>query len=73
MTVPTETPVIDYYVWLMSDWAYLGGTRFVQMAARHGMRINHIPMRMQDVYAGSGNASRKQMSWTRSPYMVAGY
>jgi len=32
MTVPTETPVIDYYVWLMSDWAYLGGTRFVQMA-----------------------------------------
>ena len=25
---------IDYYVWLMSDWAYLGGVRFVQMTAR---------------------------------------
>ena len=45
---------IDYYVWLMSDWAYLGGVRFVQMAERHGLRINHIPTRMQDVYAGSG-------------------
>ena len=33
---PTST--IDYYVWLMSDWAYLGGVRFVQMAARHGLR-----------------------------------
>jgi 2-hydroxychromene-2-carboxylate isomerase len=44
---PTST--IDYYVWLMSDWAYLGGVRFVQMAARHGLMINHIPMRMKDV------------------------
>jgi hypothetical protein len=24
-------PTIDYHVWLMSDWAYLGGVRFVQM------------------------------------------
>jgi hypothetical protein len=28
--------------------------RFVQLAARNGLTINHIPMRMQDVYAGSG-------------------
>src|SRR5262249_2936006 len=49
-----QTSIIDYYVWLLSDWAYLGGVRFVQLAARHGLKINHIPMRMQDVYAGSG-------------------
>jgi 2-hydroxychromene-2-carboxylate isomerase len=49
-----QASTIDYYVWLMSDWAYLGGVRFVQLAARHGLKINHIPMRMQDVYAGSG-------------------
>jgi 2-hydroxychromene-2-carboxylate isomerase len=49
-----QRPTIDYYVWLLSDWAYLGGVRFVQLAARRGLKINYIPMRMQDVYADSG-------------------
>jgi 2-hydroxychromene-2-carboxylate isomerase len=35
-------PTIDYYVWLMSDWAYLGGVRFAQMAARHGLRLDML-------------------------------
>jgi 2-hydroxychromene-2-carboxylate isomerase len=42
--VEQQTPTIDYYVWLLSDWAYLGGVRFVQLAARHGLKINHIPV-----------------------------
>ena len=62
---------IDYYVWLMSDWAYLGGVRFTQIAARHGVRINHIPMRMQDVYAGSGGVLLAQRSWQRRAYRIA--
>jgi 2-hydroxychromene-2-carboxylate isomerase len=61
---------IDYYFWLMSDWAYLGGVRFVQMAGRHGVRINHIPMRMPDVYAGSGGILLHQRSWQRQPRLV---
>ena len=61
---------IDYYVWLMSDWAYLGGVRFVQMASRHGVHINHIPMRMQDVYAGSGGILLAQRSWQRQAYRI---
>jgi 2-hydroxychromene-2-carboxylate isomerase len=56
---------IDYYVWLLSDWAYLGGVRFVQLAARHGLKINHIPMRMQDVYARSGGVLLANRSWQR--------
>ena len=63
-------PAIDYYVWLMSDWAYLGGVRFVQMAARHNARINHIPMRMQDVFAGSGGLFLTQRSWQRQAYRI---
>ena len=51
--IERRVSTIDYYVWLLSDWAYLGGVRFVQLAARHGLKINHIPMRMQDVYAGT--------------------
>ena len=65
-----EQRTIDYYVWLMSDWAYLGGVRFVQMASRHGVHINHIPMRMQDVYAGSGGILLAQRSWQRQTYRI---
>jgi len=65
-----QGPTIDYYVWLMSDWAYLGGVRFVQMAARHGVAIKHIPMRMQDVYAGSGGIVLANRSWQRQAYRI---
>jgi 2-hydroxychromene-2-carboxylate isomerase len=68
--IEQTAPTIDYYVWLMSDWAYLGGVRFVQMAARHNARINHIPMRMQDVYAGSGGVLLGQRSWQRRAYRI---
>jgi 2-hydroxychromene-2-carboxylate isomerase len=61
---------IHYYVWLLSDWAYLGGMRFIQMAARHNMRVNHIPMRMPDVYAASGGILLGQRSWQRQAYRI---
>ena len=63
-------PTIDYYVWLLSDWAYLGGVRFIQMAARHNIRVNHIPMRMQDVFAGSGGIVLANRSWQRQAYRI---
>jgi 2-hydroxychromene-2-carboxylate isomerase len=65
-----KAETIDYYVWLASDWAYLGGVRFVQIAARHGLKINHIPMRMQDVYAGSGGILLANRSWQRQAYRI---
>ena len=65
-----QRSTIDYYVWLLSDWAYLGGVRFVQLAARHGLKINHIPMRMQDVYAGSGGILLANRSWQRQAYRI---
>lgn len=61
---------IDYYVWLMSDWAYLGQVRFSQMATRHGVSINYIPMRMQDVYAASGGIVLEKRSWQRRAYRI---
>jgi 2-hydroxychromene-2-carboxylate isomerase len=68
--VEQQTPTIDYYVWLLSDWAYLGGVRFVQLAARHGLKVNYIPMRMQDVYAGSGGVLLANRSWQRQAYRI---
>jgi 2-hydroxychromene-2-carboxylate isomerase len=63
-------PTIDYYVWLLSDWAYLGGVRFAQMAVRHGVRVNHIPMRMQDVFADSGGIVLANRAWQRQAYRI---
>ena len=40
------------------------------MAARHGLTINHIPMRMQDVYAGSGGILLADRSWQRQAYRI---
>jgi 2-hydroxychromene-2-carboxylate isomerase len=68
--IEKQASTIDYYVWLMSDWAYLGGVRFVQLAARHGLKINHIPMRMQDVYAGSGGILLANRSRQRQAYRI---
>ena len=66
----SSPPTIDYYVWLMSDWAYLGGVRLIQLAARHGLAVNHIPMRMQDVYAASGGILLRDRSWQRQAYRI---
>lgn len=68
--IEQHVSTIDYYVWLLSDWAYLGGVRFVQLAAKHGLKINHIPMRMQDVYAGSGGVLLANRSWQRQAYRI---
>jgi 2-hydroxychromene-2-carboxylate isomerase len=68
--IEQHVSTIDYYVWLLSDWAYLGGVRFVQLAARHGLKINHIPMRMQEVYAGSGGVLLANRSWQRQAYRI---
>jgi len=68
--IQQQVPTIDYYVWLLSDWAYLGGVRFVQLTTRHGLKINHIPMRMQDVYAGSGGVLLANRSWQRQAYRI---
>jgi 2-hydroxychromene-2-carboxylate isomerase len=61
---------IDYFVWLMSDWAYFGGVRLEQLAIRHDLAIRYIPMRMQDVYAASGGILLHQRSWQRQAYRV---
>ncbi len=78
MTTPTrgrtipeqERPQIDYYFWLLSDWAYLGGVRLEQMAARHRVPIKHVPLRLPDVYSRTGGLLLVQRSWQRQAYRV---
>jgi 2-hydroxychromene-2-carboxylate isomerase len=43
----------------------------MQLAARHRLKINYIPMRMQDVYAGSGGILLANRSWQRQAYRIS--
>ncbi len=47
-------PVIDYYFWMNSDWAYLGADRLDALARRQGVEIRHKPVNLPEVYARTG-------------------
>jgi 2-hydroxychromene-2-carboxylate isomerase len=61
---------IDYYFSVFSDWAYLGGARFEILARKYGAKINHMPMRLADVYAGTGGILVEKKSRQRREYRV---
>jgi 2-hydroxychromene-2-carboxylate isomerase len=62
--------VIDYYFSVLSDWAYFGGERLERLARKYGVRINHMPMRLAAVYAGTGGIILQKRSKQRQDYRV---
>jgi 2-hydroxychromene-2-carboxylate isomerase len=62
--------VIDYYFSVLSDWAYFGGERLERLARRHGAKINHMPIRLAAVYAGTGGILLQKRSRQRQDYRV---
>lgn len=63
--------VITYYFWTISDWAYLGHRRLVDMAARHGVEIDYRPVDLPAVYAMTGGVLLGQRSKQRQDYRMA--
>jgi 2-hydroxychromene-2-carboxylate isomerase len=61
---------IEYYFSVLSDWAYFGGGRLECLARRHGVRINHMPIRLAAVYAGTGGIILQKRSKQRQDYRV---
>jgi 2-hydroxychromene-2-carboxylate isomerase len=62
--------VIDYYFSVLSDWAYFGGDRLERLARRCGAKINHMPIRLAAVYAGTGGILLQKRSKQRQDYRV---
>jgi len=62
--------VIDYYFSVLSDWAYFGGERLERLARRYDARINHMPMRLAAIYAGTGGIILQKRSKQRQDYRV---
>jgi 2-hydroxychromene-2-carboxylate isomerase len=62
--------VIDYYFSVLSDWAYFGGERLERLARRYDVGINHMPVRLAAVYAGTGGIILQKRSKQRQDYRV---
>lgn len=59
---------IDYYDSMSSPWTYLGHERFVELAHRFGLTINHKPMDLLKVWSVSGGLPLKQRAQQRQAY-----
>lgn len=62
--------VIDYYFSVLSDWAYMGGERFESLARKYDARINHMPMKLAQLYANTGGVVLQKRSTQRQEYRV---
>lgn len=65
-----DRPVIDYYFSVLSDWAYMGGERFENLGRRYRARINHMPMKLAELYASTGGIVLQNRSVQRQDYRV---
>jgi len=63
-------PVIDYYFWMNSDWAYLGADRLEELARRQGASINYRPVDLPDVYRRTGGQLLQHRAPERQAYRV---
>jgi 2-hydroxychromene-2-carboxylate isomerase len=61
---------IDYYFWINSDWAYLGGERLIEIEQRHGAVINYMPVDLPYVYSRTGGMLLSQRALERQAYRV---
>lgn len=62
--------VIDYYFSVLSDWAYMGGERLELLARRYNARINHMPMKLAQLYGNTGGIVLQKRSVQRQDYRV---
>lgn len=62
---------IRYYFWTMSDWAYLGHRRLIDIASRYNAVIDYRPIDLPAVYARTGGTLLGQRSRQRQDYRMA--
>jgi 2-hydroxychromene-2-carboxylate isomerase len=62
---------IDCYLWMNSDWAYLGADRLAALAQRHGATVRYMPVDLPAVYARTGGVLLPLRAPERQAYRVA--
>lgn len=61
---------IDYFFSLLSPYAYLGGRRFVELAARYGATVRYKPVQGGPLFAATGGIPLPQRSPQRRAYRL---
>jgi 2-hydroxychromene-2-carboxylate isomerase len=61
---------LDYYFSMASPWAYIGHAPFMEIAARHGLEINHKPIFLGRVFAETGGQPLPQRHPARQRYRL---
>ena len=46
--------LVDYYFSIQSPWAYIGHRLFIEVAAAHGLKVNHKPVVLVDLFSETG-------------------
>jgi 2-hydroxychromene-2-carboxylate isomerase len=61
---------IDYYFSLVSPWAYLGHAPFIDLARRHGVKVNVKPMSLASVFPETGGLPLGKRAPARQRYRL---
>jgi 2-hydroxychromene-2-carboxylate isomerase len=61
---------IDYYFSLVSPWAYIGHTTFMDVAQRHGANVNFKPMSLSAVFPETGGLPLAKRAPARQRYRI---
>jgi 2-hydroxychromene-2-carboxylate isomerase len=64
------TKVIDYYLFLISPWAYLGGPRLADIARRHGAEVRVKPIDARIVFPATGGLPLAKRAPERQAYRL---
>ncbi|MCW9035278.1 MAG: 2-hydroxychromene-2-carboxylate isomerase [Rhodospirillales bacterium] len=63
--------IINYYFSPISPWTYLGNKRLGEIAIRNGVKINHKPVKLGEVFAASGGLPLFKRPAQRQAYRMA--
>jgi 2-hydroxychromene-2-carboxylate isomerase len=63
--------VVDYYLFMISPWAYLGGPRLAEIARRHGATIKVKPIDAAIVFPETGGLPLAKRAPARQDYRLA--
>jgi 2-hydroxychromene-2-carboxylate isomerase len=64
------TKVIDYYLTLISPWAYMGSPRFEEIAARHGAEVRVKPVDYGAIFPRTGGLPLAKRAPERQAYRL---
>jgi len=61
---------VDYYFSLQSPWAYIGHSPFRQVAKTHGLKVNHKPVVLIDLFSETGGLPLARRHPVRQRYRM---